>query len=1565
MKHQATSQLLILFTLWLCILPSQQTNHQRLQIISKKSSENPQKTFHSDVYKHLPYSEIINIASAKTLRHIFKKNEKKTIAIGDHWNLKFSGLAFKNGKKMGIAQVNKEIKFKTNLDFTTFSTNHSGSKYTYARQINNLVALTHLNDFLMKDLVISQSKYNVNSAETMEVQKNSMKFQKTRCFKQVPYEKELFLLCVETNPSFNFQHTINTEFLVLIRCSLYRFYCKKYSFSYGAHALFFWVFQRYFWKAESTCRLNELLKFDSKISAKLDSQVVSSEGPTDKENINWSIVNESQKSENSEDNIIVDFADGITQNNIWNRKEHAEYFSVDSYNITQRFDYCFLSRIIFTRITGKTFGLGFSPKLTNEIFTLKLDLVHSRGSVELEQGKEIFIQNLAILDVHRIGPQLLVCELAESFIVVDETQLIDGDVYSDSPNLEGKRYFENRKFKNFFYDSNQSKIFIYATENENNLEQIEFRKGNGVWKFWRSLKVWQNEVNSSLIVFAIKRKSLFIYGLKSQLKINRRIQICVDHFQEWPFQQSCGVSHFLYLSSNETQNTLNFSVFKFKDSIMLFLDKKFVTISFSFPLYEVIINPSFEKKEQEIYEYSKKSEKIALMTEQNMPLVKYELIMNEAGTNEIHLFLIQIIPNHNVIWNRHTSKLNSNNRINITQYQTIIQRIKGNFLYSDDDLFKLQFYKESSLDFGSITNFKTQKRDFLHNLKSQIIDFFGANSKPENIEWHAIEVDTRDSDYKSSQSLLFLIKLRHCKHYFVIEADPGLNEHRIKYFQIEKMSFVGLIKKKYIVLYNGQNFYIKLASFNRIQDNLGILKARCLFYFFYKTIFDVTILFCVDEKEMNAYINKGDLVNFEGPFKIDLKVDLRRFKGYNIRIYQMYWNSRRMVMEMSNPDTKRCLILLFRVELIDSDSKSNEETEKIENFSKLKIKLSKIHEWDIKEEVAKVISETNFTIGDFIITQKRFFVIITLQNEHIFGLNFQVSASNNLDLIYAVDFQTLLPKHSGLKSVKILKKIEFDYEMYQNTMVLLRALYGQELVILHFLPSYSFLTAFPFMTFASFFETEMINIPWKAELKESIKEFDKLNINSRYFFLTYDQESGEVSIKSRKVFLYPHLTLQYNEFQQTKLIDIYSWTDAKPLMLRVDRTDSSQSANLDFISSTLQETTLNLDMRSSFPVDVEIDPLMVIGNVFDIHLQCEKENESHMNQVEKMQMLKTQTLFQSQDGSMTRHAHLNINKSEGLVYLYNRNIFWVLSMEGTLLNVFYLNKYLVTPPHLMYEFRGKVTSERLFLYEKFGILVKAITNRITTCLFFYQINTAINKVETGNTKEENIFDNLEGVDLLDASLDKKIEKSISIKLIKVNILSVKIDLNQVYLKKGLFIEENSQESMMEIIITHWDNLMHGSFNHSLSLKIKKNNLYAIESVTFIFDNTNDFFQEKESEIIINKSKAESERKKDPKPEKSIELKTFPQKSKISDKVYFELKSFKKQKSEEDTEVINLSNDNESGSILSMRTNNTEVEFLSSSDSINQDSVDFHDMTIKIERDKEDESENSQIDTKRY
>jgi hypothetical protein len=487
-------------------------------------------------------------------------------------------------------------------------------------------------------------------------------------------------------------------------------------------------------------------------------------------------------------------------------------------------------------------------------------------------------------------------------------------------------------------------------------------------------------------------------------------------------------------------------------------------------------------------------------------------------------------------------------------------------------------------------------------------------------------------------------------------------------------------------------------------------------------------------------------------------------------------------------------------------------------------------------------------IQDYVLTQNRLFVIISGPKIKSFGLNFMLILGNNLKFLYLVDFERLLPDFSGLKNIKILKKIDYPSCLNYNSMVLIRAVYGQELIILHFQPNNSFLTAFPFLTYTNFLESKSIAIPFKVHTRESLHVSDKLEISSSYYFFSENQ--GQLFIQRREVYLHPRLQLKRKDFLETKTIEIKSWTKSKPLSIGLNRSFTDKSRYLSYIDQKDAQVVIGIHMQNRFPVDVEINPMLVRGNVFDVKVQCEKDNESYMNFVEKLDMVQQATLFQSRAGSMTRHANLGLNPVEGLVYFFNRNLFWVMSIEGELQDVFYLNKYLVSPPHLMHEFRGEIKSEKLFLNEKEGVLLKAITNSTNTCLFFYQINTTIVKTQQGTESIKKNIDNLKGIDLNRQNQSGAKKKATSLKLLKVQILKERVDLGNVYMKHGIFVQENRRETECELVVTHWQNLLAGNFNDFLKVKLNKEDLYALESVTFTYTSQPDFEQSLDDEFVV-------------------------------------------------------------------------------------------------------------------
>ena len=1456
-------------------------NYSKSNISKLPKDSHPQGEDSANSAK-LSYKDIIQKTAHRSLRHVFTKKENKILSIGDMWGLTFRGQAFRNGREMTEQQVEQQIRFKRNLNYMVNNIDHPQFKHTFARQVNTHLRVTFMSGIFSEHFVLRQSRLDINTLKLLpSAAKKEFVSQKTKCFNRVVYQEEAFMVCVETRPTFNFQYTIQTELLVLIRCSLIKFYCKTYKFSYGAHALFFWVFQRYFWK-DSECALNRMFDRENPFKATADSSVTSfwdniqsmknfaesNEQKADKQ---------SSQSEHSEDVIKLFDEEDFEASGERKKGAHEEGSRGDVMNrMSQVFDYCFLKNILFTRISKQTISIGYLIKENNEVFNLELDLLHEREIVEIKQGKEVFIQSLQLVKIHRIGQGLMLCELESGFILVDETQFSRGDIYADSAFIEGKRYFENRRFVSHFMEQSRSRLFIYCVEDQENLEQLQFDKKGLTWRFSMSHKVWQSQAKSSQIVFGIRRKSLFIYGLRSKLRFSRRVRVCVDHFIEWPFDQNCGFWRDISLSSTDKMRNLDVSMFKSKDSILLFLDNKFLSVSFHFPLYELTIDENRPQLDltQDRPRYRERRRQHLFAQRELRENNRYELVMHDVGKNELFLLVIDVIDSRKMIWNRSTRFLDDIQTVVINQYETIMPNLKGNFLFSDNELFDLKFEESLELNF-QLDDYTSEKIGIWEKLGNHFKHLFKGARKHMRSESHIVEVPEAPGQGGSRATFLFLFRRVWWDFYFLIQTDPDFRESRHRLLDTQGAQFVGLFKRKYLIFYNKENFYVRSADFDKIESNLGIFKAKCDKFNFFEHFNDIWLLFCFNSKRLSVFLNKGGSMDFEGPFKVLLPAAIRDSSEYIFEVNPISYESKNLILKARSTEKEHLLILIVNVVLANFNKKA--DTPQSAPDEQVSVVLDTINQWDISLKIEQVLEESRFEIQRVVVTQRRLFVLLKSHSKGLIGLNFAVLKNCELELMYPVNFSELLPLHFGLQAVGFVNKIEFEFEMYSNTLILLEAVYGKHNVIVYFFPSHSFLDAFPYMKVLENAEKKALLVPWTIKHHFAYFQSQKSLTSSSYFLTSEVKGGSRLLIEHKRVYLFPYLKLIDNFFSDAKIMEVRTQTQAKPFEIRLERYNYYKANQVNFVDPAYQNLFVDISAQKEFPLEVAIDPHMIRGNVFRIQVTSENQMESMGGTFRLKPELEIRRLFRSRFGSIANFVQISLNREEDLVYLYNRNLLWVLDESGDVLDVFNLNKYLISPPYLMQEFRGVEISENTFFNEELSILMKAISNKTDTCVMLYKLAAVTTRPGSifyeQQDKNEPSENEANDKDLFEPSRPMGSRK-LSISLAAIKVFPKKLTLEDIELRDRIFLMSNRQESFNELTVIYWDNFIQGSFGNSLTLKFKKEDIYELRFFEFSFDKVSFDQQSDESEIRwVRPPKAESARVSSQKNE-MIEMRTI-------------------------------------------------------------------------------------------
>ena len=735
--------------------------------------------------------------------------------------------------------------------------------------------------------------------------------------------------------------------------------------------------------------------------------------------------------------------------------------------------------------------------------------------------------------------------------------------------------------------------------------------------------------------------------------------------------------------------------------------------------------------------------------------------------------------------------------------------------------------------------------------------------------------------------------------YSLIQMDSELQRSQTRTDLEVEGRFLGTTFNKELLFYDGDNFYSKLADFDSLELNTNILKVKCSMVFVMDYDPGLSLLFCFSKSVVKAFMRSKDSRVFEGPLRIEFKDKKsflnKRFGG--IRCLSKF--SKIIVNKVySRNELESVVFYLVKIEKIQKNQHPESPKKKattveseashlinedanvyvrrgFQSFSgssggqkkrkdsakragadgageleERQIVIKKLAEWNLRLSIRAILGFEGFVISSLIVMEKRIFALVTLDNGYSRGFNFKITSNYDIILMYKVEFESMIDPATPLKIVEVMNLQEYPTDDFNRSLILLKGYIGDSFYTLHFYPEQSYLQAFPIISKDTEIAAGSIVVPIELFDTQSPSLSSPLLSSgttsqvelSVTFFTVRMASRAQMVIHKMSVTRFPFFRLLDHSFKNNRQVTVYNGNKSESIEFHLSRFERGETNMLSFSGDEETRGFVNLEAMTQFPVEIQVDLSKVRGNVFSYHIESENHLESENGLIKMETMVDERSIFRGRTGSLMQRQQISLDKEARLMYLYNKDLLWILDEEGRLLGSWFINKYITCSSRLLQEFGNSSERESVFYDVEKNLMVRIIQSKKLTALVVYRIQTPhskkydeINKIKDSR-RDMPEFDN-DGLKMM----------VVNEKLITENMLHIRFHYSD-----DILTMHSEVDSNRSLVLYFWKNLVNSTdCPVSLSLEGSSHFRYkVIRSVLFSpdFKDTECFHNEKRIEL---------------------------------------------------------------------------------------------------------------------
>jgi hypothetical protein len=460
-----------------------------------------------------------------------------------------------------------------------------------------------------------------------------------------------------------------------------------------------------------------------------------------------------------------------------------------------------------------------------------------------------------------------------------------------------------------------------------------------------------------------------------------------------------------------------------------------------------------------------------------------------------------------------------------------------------------------------------------------------------------------------------------------------------------------------------------------------------------------------------------------------------------------------------------------------------------------------------------------------------------------------------MKLLYSVNFDKMLSESEPLKILGVIGKMEYATDDFNRNLILLKAYVKETFYILHFYPEQSLLQAFPILTNDQKITKSRLIIPIRLYETPTLNHADSTSnhqgINSQVnlnvtFFTICEISKNQIIFNKLNVTRYPFFKLLDHSFKNNREVSIFNGRHNDMIQFNLIRFEKGDTNKLKFYGDEEASGFVDLMQFNQFPVEIKVDLQKVQGNIFSYEIISENNFESESGLIKLEPMVTETSIFKGRTGSIMKFKKVSLDKDSKLIYLYNRNVLWVINEKGNLLGSWFINKFITCSSRLLQEFGNSIELEKVFYDANKNLMIRIIQSKRLTAVITHRMITRYSKK----------FDQLD--EILDSKKDMNEFDNQGLKMMVVN--EILINENLLGLKfsyvNDMLLMHSQVDSNRTLVLYYWKNLV-ANDDCPISLSMEGSSKYqfkVLKSIVFSENFSSDNVFDETDSGMFNKNK---------------------------------------------------------------------------------------------------------------
>lgn len=1388
------------------------------------------------------------------LRHIFHSKEEKSLDISSLWNYSFLGEAFKDGASLTRESIYKLMTFKRNVEIKMQAINNKRLTKSFLKIISNEIKLFSFSDEFWHDFTIQRRFYDVRTLTTSQENTHMGQYKDLKCLSHATYSKETFFLCVQRVAGFEFYSATKNEQLVVLRCLHQVKSCRKYTFNYGAQAYFLWIFNRFFGKFSSQCKfsvndVDKVFDIPTHLQNNLKAELKKLKDRSRRDLIQSQSGSPFGADTSTQTAKIINFFDQDEKEDVGHKFDHCFLKNTFLARVSTQ---AILIGFTPMDIPGSIY---IELEFNNDLKSIEVKNNKEASFIQTSVRQLVHLDFDLVLVVE--DTNFFVGSEKEFIKNLANLRAAELNLFSFDHQKYLSHYLNLDKFQLFVYSISKARnVYMYTFEvgsqgriaYVNSMQLIVSIDTPEVFLFIHKVK--------SIFIFGMQTTN--ILDTKIKICINYSIDLPFKEtcsFHEWVrLSRKYDMDHFQIDFIEQNDRVIMFfdnqfvTVF-FREplyEIVLHEDDPYVLEDLQSPSLDAKSAPAGDPVSLQA-QFSLDSSKYA---DPSQLCYRYEIQMK--GIEKDILLILETTLAGNPLWLENTRSTRNKQSLMIDKKVTFLPELKGNFNNTENLYMTFNYSEETSMFISLEEARRSNPNSSFHKMKS----FSYMEHLPQGFLKIAPQ---KPSNQKNMRELIlfertggavakeyFGLVRKQRMDYTLLQFDQQLQKSRVKALGKIEGAFLGTMFGKELLFYDGDNFYTKLADFDQLESNTNILKVKCGFIFILDYDPGISILFCFHANLLKGFIRTKDSRIFDGPFNVDFRLTefLNHKKFGGIRCLSKY---SKIIVEKTHEkeQVNKVIFYLVKIEKVIMEKKSPKEPKKEEDghslldlgeesfvqsgyqsFSEMKqkkakakasgkkgegleerhIRISKIAEWDVRSIIETISRKSDFRIKNVIVMEKRIFVLIFLKDNYSVGYNFRINEQLELILLYDIDFQKMINRSPPVGISEVISKLEYPTDDFNRNLILLRAYDQNHSYIVHFYPERSYLQAFPVISSDDILSkgnmvvpirlNELLHSPADDPFEYRGSESTQSRALSITFFIINEINSDTLFFEKIDVTRDPFLVLKDDSFKKNTSVTIYNGDKSDKVRFYLNRFEDGKANMLQFVDANLSSGFVDLENMSQFPVEIQVDLHNIKGNIFSYSLVSENRFESESGLIKMNRMVTEKSIFKGPTGSLMNFNRVALDKEGHFIYLYNKNLLWIISQEGQLVRYWFINKYLTCSSRLLQEFDNSTERENVFYDPEKNLMVRIIQSKKISAVVVYRVETPFSK-------------NLDVIDALIDSQKEMVEfRNYGLKLTVINERLITENLLTMrFMYSDDILMTRTRDSNKPLLLYYWKNLV--------------------------------------------------------------------------------------------------------------------------------------------------------------